>query len=177
MTGKGFTLLEMLVCVSISALLLAGGIPAFTLHLDRTELRGERDRLVNLLNYGRSMAVGGSIPVVLCPAELPLRCSPRPDWHKGWLLFSDANRNREFDPGETLFEVGRAAVEDVRITSSQYRRRISFRTDGLAFGSNLTLRLCHANPKLDGYAVLLGNSGRSRSTEIPAQACSVTTPG
>jgi prepilin-type N-terminal cleavage/methylation domain-containing protein len=63
---RGFTLLEMTVAVSLSALLLAVGIPAARRSLDRMAVVGAREALVGMVVRARSEALarGGAAVVV-----------------------------------------------------------------------------------------------------------------
>jgi prepilin-type N-terminal cleavage/methylation domain-containing protein len=63
---RGFTLLEMTVAASLSALLLAVGIPAARRSLDRMAVVGAREALVGMVVRARSEALarGGAAVVV-----------------------------------------------------------------------------------------------------------------
>lgn len=168
---NGFTLIEATIVMAITAILLCFGIPALTQLSQRTQLTAEHNRFMGAINYARQLAVDTSSRVVLCPSESHQECLEQPEWHRGWMIFVDDNKDRERDPGETIYLVGNRSSEGYSVTSSSHRRRIAFRSDGMAYGANVTLRLCPPDREVEARSIIVSNTGRARSATIPWQQC------
>ena len=168
----GFTLYEALVVVTIGLIVLGFAVPAFERLADRTELRGEFHSLLTAVNRTRAMAVDTASRVVLCPSnDDGTACHEDPHWHRGWIMFADDDRDRERDADEIIYEHSMPMSSGNLATSSKYRRRIGYMPTGTAFGSNVTIRFCPADPHTEPRAIIISNAGRPRTEVLPASAC------
>ena len=86
---KGFSLLELLLALSLAALIAAAAIPAWQQLLDRSRATAEINRLIATIQYARSQAVHRRQTVTLCPADGQLGCGG--DWARGIIVFADGN--------------------------------------------------------------------------------------
>ena len=75
---RGLTLLECLITLTIVAILIAVGVPAFRDQLAAARARASAQQLYTAMQYARSMAQINGLVVTLCPvidpAGQPLRC-------------------------------------------------------------------------------------------------------
>src|SRR5579871_266621 len=82
---QGFTLVELLVTLSVAAILLAIAMPAFSSFMKNTRLSMEANTLVYDLNLARSEAVKLDTSVEVCASADHVTCSTvAPDWATGW---------------------------------------------------------------------------------------------
>ncbi|MDV2080900.1 GspH/FimT family pseudopilin [Marinobacter xestospongiae] len=103
--SKGFSLVELTVVVSITAILLATAVPAFTGLMARNELVVATNAARGALMLARETAVLKGQPVSLCAGTPTSGCSG--DWSGGqWLVFRDSNHSGDLDAGETVLEHG-----------------------------------------------------------------------
>lgn len=168
----GFTLYEAIIVLAIVTITVGFAVPAFDRLGHRTEARGEFALMLTAINRARALAVDTASRVVVCPAsDDGTACREEPHWHRGWIVFGDDDHDRERAPQETIFERGLALTSGNTITSSKYRRRIGFMPTGTAFGSNVTLRFCPADPRLKPRAIIISNVGRPRTEQLPDSAC------
>jgi type IV fimbrial biogenesis protein FimT len=156
---KAFTLLELLVTLTVAAVLLAAGTPSFKSYLQNQRLAHASYQLVSDLRFARHAAVDRNQRVVICPGSPQLGCHNAPQWEDGWIVFEDRNADRARQPGEPLLRTS-PMLQGLSARSSTARRRLSFFPDGSAPGSNATLWLCDNRGPMHGHRVRINLSGR-----------------
>lgn len=160
---NGITLLELLVTLSIVAILLAAGVPSFRAYVQNQELRGAAGRLASDLHFARRAAVDRGARVGVCPGNARDGCRDIPAWEDGWIVFGDDNGDRRRQAGEPLLRVA-PLLDGMSIRSSTARSSLSFFPNGSAPGSNVTVRLCDGRGAAHGVQVRVALSGRIRVT-------------
>ncbi len=90
---NGFTLVELLISIVIVTTLLAMGIPSFKDFLKNNRLVAQSNGLVAALQLARSEAVKRGTDTVICASSNQTSCTGNGDWDKGWIVFSDIDRN------------------------------------------------------------------------------------
>lgn len=95
--SAGFTLLEMLVTISIGSILLALATPQFTrFGLAAARSKGASE-LYGALSQARSEAVARNAPVTLCrrdwytSAGFPQCATDGGTWSQGWIVYADSD--------------------------------------------------------------------------------------
>lgn len=164
----GLTLVEMMVALIVAGILLLVGIPEFQRMLASNRMTSEINTLVTHLHLARSEAVNRGQRAVLCPSSNGIQCLTSSEWHNGYILFMDDNRNRESDEREPLIRVHEISAPGILITSSANRRRITYHPDGTSPGSNLTFKFCQQHNATPPKAVILSNTGRPRVSRTGA---------
>jgi len=81
----GFTLMELMVTLSIAAIVMSIGIPSFNSTLRSNRLTAAANQLVTSLNLARSEAVKRAQPVVVRKTDA--------EWESGWQVFVDVDRS------------------------------------------------------------------------------------
>lgn len=107
----GFTLIELMVTVSILAILLGIGVPSFRATIQGNRVASVSSDLVAALHFARSEAVRRGENVTLCSSNDQATCSG--DWVDGWVVRSAAATIRVWPtaregvviavPGEVVF--------------------------------------------------------------------------
>ncbi|WP_187265540.1 GspH/FimT family pseudopilin [Reinekea thalattae] len=96
----GFSLLELLIAISILMLALSAALPSLSDFKHRIESDLERAHWLQLLNYARAIALNNQQRLILCPMENNV-CSS--DTAQPWVLFTDPDKSKslDVDAGET----------------------------------------------------------------------------
>jgi type IV fimbrial biogenesis protein FimT len=89
----GFTLIELIVTISIMAVLAAIAFPSFSYSLRNNRIGTQTNDFLSALNYARNEAVSRSRGVSICAADtssgVPGECGAADDWTTGWMVFVD----------------------------------------------------------------------------------------
>ena len=88
--ATGVTLIELLVTISIMAILLAIATPSYNSTINGTRMSGEINDLLNSLNFARSEAVKRGLRVDVCPQNGAVCGSGVTDWSSGWYVLLDS---------------------------------------------------------------------------------------
>jgi type IV fimbrial biogenesis protein FimT len=97
--AAGFTLIELMVVVLLTAILLAVGVPALQSLMAANQLNAVTDSFAGALNEARSEAAKFGVPVAVTSTVGGV------NWGGGWTIFVDTNGNGVLDSGQTPPEV------------------------------------------------------------------------
>ncbi|GFE80840.1 hypothetical protein GCM10011487_28400 [Steroidobacter agaridevorans] len=104
--SAGFTLLELMTALSVTAVLLVIGVPAFTDVTRNNRLTTAANDLLRSTQVARSEAVTRRLPVVVCATNDS--SADEPTCSNGsftqWIVFVDADRDWGVDEGEPVLE-------------------------------------------------------------------------
>jgi len=177
----GFTLVELLVTISIAAILLSVAVPSFQDFFRNSRLASQSNDLLASLALSRSEAIRRGGRVTLCPrdpAEATPTCKADGNWADGWIVFADIQDGRSGRAGAT----GTINGNDVVIRVVNGLPTGSTLGSGDSFDSWLTFGAYGAGIGSDGDAdgtadstFTLCYSGQSRViTVLPSGATRVT---
>ncbi|MFN9728775.1 GspH/FimT family pseudopilin [Acidovorax sp.] len=105
---QGFTVIELMVVVSIVAILLALAAPSFSPIIERWRVQQTIKGLESTLYFARSEAIkrGGNVSIRKHPTGTDgcLLASGNADWDCGWFVFIDTNSNGVQDADEDTLQ-------------------------------------------------------------------------
>jgi type IV fimbrial biogenesis protein FimT len=87
----GFTLIELMVTLSIAAILLVVAVPAFTAFKRNAELTSATNTLLAAINTARSEALKTGRNAFVVPT------SNGSSWNAGWVVFVDMDQSQNYD--------------------------------------------------------------------------------
>lgn len=166
--ATGFTLIELMVVLSIVVLVSAFAAPAFSRLIEASRVRAEASRLMSDVVLTRSEAIKRNRQVVMCPVQVStdggLGCGGA--YAQGWILFQDGDRDGDLSAGEEVILRGRALAAELGVTNRRATRdateKIKFQPDGSS-RRNLTLMVCSGQfPDITSWSVVLNLVGRPR---------------
>jgi type IV fimbrial biogenesis protein FimT len=131
---SGLTVVELMVAVTIAAILLGIGIPSYRSVTNSYRMSAEVNSLLGDLQYARAEAIKEGQPVTTCVSTDGATCTAGTAWAGGWIVFSDPNGNAKVDAGENVLRVQRAfigAVPDT-FTASNAVTAITYNREGFA---------------------------------------------
>ncbi|MBS0287752.1 MAG: GspH/FimT family pseudopilin [Proteobacteria bacterium] len=83
----GFTLIELMVTISILAIVMLLAIPDFTSTIKRNTISNMSNDLITSLNYARSEAIKRGVSVSVCATQDANYGACGSSWNLGWLIF------------------------------------------------------------------------------------------
>ncbi len=170
---SGFTLVELITTLTVMVALLATGVPAMQKFSASQKMMVAVNTMASHLHLARSEAIKRGLRAVLCPSLDGESCSESMQWQQGFILFADENANKKRDTGEELLRQFKSNNKkpQIRVTTTDGRRRIGYQATGEAPGSNLTMTFCDTSDFVDPKAIIISSTGRPRiSTLKPSGA-------
>ena len=165
---RGLTLLEMLIVLTIIAATLSLATPSLGSFVHEFRLQHYSRGLLGAVNFARSEAILRNTSVSVCPSSMARSGEPEcaDTYSQGWMVFVNADRDREVDAGEDeVLRVGPALPTGYRIANragtAAASGLISYRSDGSA-RRNLTLQICPPDQQTAPLSVVLNIVGRAR---------------
>lgn len=136
-----FSLVELLISLSVIAILLSLGTPLFSGLINSQRQAAHTNQLIRALNFARTTAVTNNVMVSLCTGKT--HCIKRPNWHTNFIIFTDKNRNGLLDQDDELLRE-ETLHESYSWVWSNFRkqRHMSYRTNGTTHSLNGTFTLC-----------------------------------
>lgn len=134
---RGFTLIELMVTLSIALIMMTIAIPSFQSFLLNSRLTGHTNDLVLALASARSEAVKRGINVSVCASSNSSTCTGA--WQDGWVVRTSAGQVLQVHTGYTGTICADATTIDFR-NSGYPTAGITFRLyDSRGFGSGRTI--------------------------------------
>lgn len=94
---KGFSLIELMVVLSIAAILVGIGVPSFRTLIQNQRMTTTVNDFLAAINLTRSEALQRGVRVDMVPAD-----AKSADWANGWTVFVDANSDQVLDASEKI---------------------------------------------------------------------------
>ena len=154
---KGFTLLELMIAVSLGVILLGIGAPAMSSLLSENSLRFESRTLLKYLRFARSQAIDNQQSVTACLANASDNCVTANPTQLLVFVDNDAPADNILNNSDQF--LARTAAFSGTLTISNNRISTTFSPDGTSLGSNATISLCSSgNAQVN---LVIAQSGRS----------------
>jgi type IV fimbrial biogenesis protein FimT len=170
----GFTALELLITVAVTALLLTLAVPAFTTLVLDSRQTAAVNRVVHGMHVARHEALKSESDVVVCRSTTGRQCVHSGTWDAGLIVF--INRDRDdpprVDAGERILQVETGLMVNPILAN---RRAFIFRPWGLR-SVNGTLTFCDERGTARAKAVVVSYTGRPRATSAAAAKGALSCP-
>ncbi len=158
----GYTLIELLVTMSLVAILSTVAIPTYQHSSDKRSADKAASSLQSALSLARQTAITRGEKTIVCPSVDGKSCEPGTDWSKGGIAFVDINDSGQFEPGQELLERIYGTKKGSTLESTR-DGAIVFNTFGLASGTNQTISYANATEqKAFKRSVVISQQGRIR---------------
>lgn len=169
---NGFSLIELMIAISLLGIVLAVAVPNFTQLVQNNRRTAQANDLIISANLARSEAIKRNINVVICRSADGTSCANTGGWEQGWAVFVDPNNSGAIDAGDTILRVfpQLSGGNTLRATVN-YTNSITYRPRGFVTQPG-TLVLCDdrtgdgdtgdAGDFQSGRAIIINATGRPR---------------
>jgi type IV fimbrial biogenesis protein FimT len=173
----GFTLVETMAVIAISAILIALGVPSMRRMIESNGVSESVNGFMGAVSYARAEALKRGLGVTLCrstdaeSATTP-SCGAGTQWESGWIVFVDFDDSGTFDPGagEVLLRAQGSLVRNGSLTQGATVSSLRFDATGLMkSATSFSFRSPSNMPSLRRL-VCIGRGGRVRLVTDAAKA-------
>ncbi|NIV18350.1 MAG: prepilin-type N-terminal cleavage/methylation domain-containing protein [Woeseiaceae bacterium] len=162
---RGFTLIEMMVAIGLTALLVGMAVPAMSSFVMNARQTGAINDFVSSIHLARNTAITTNARVTVCASASGNGCEAAA-WDRGWVVFTDQNNNLLVDANDTIISTG-AATEKLSILSGEFAQGLQYRANGrvlsaTANGNSGQFTVCDDRGADYAKVVIVDLSGRPR---------------
>ncbi|WP_100642719.1 GspH/FimT family pseudopilin [Alteromonas facilis] len=157
--SQGVTLVELLVSMSIVAIILTIALPNMTILINKTRVISELNSLSATIRMARASAIDDQTTITLCPTLNTRKCDFT-NWQQSKMVFADSNQNKQRDNNEPLLFATSVVSDSINMHGPN--RQVAFHASG-QLGTPTTIKLCpkSKNPRLK-RALVISLQGRVR---------------
>lgn len=170
--NTGFTLIELIITLTLAAILLTIGIPSFQTTLQSNRRVTQVNELISALNIARSEAIKRGNQVFICISNNGTSCvTGSGAWETGWIIFVDNNGNSTLDNNDTIINVHGQFPSSITVRAgSAFSNWIAYLSNGTSRGngtattdtdSNRTFRICDSQGVSQARLIVINATGRS----------------
>jgi type IV fimbrial biogenesis protein FimT len=178
--ARGFGLVELMITVSMVAILAAIALPSYSSMIRRNRIATQTNDLLSAFNMARNESITRSRGVTLCAAdttgdEPPDACGTATAWSTGWMIFIDDTATLDADPptaieSENVLRMWRG-VEQNTLTVDGDQYFVRFNPRGMAASDpappiTFTLKPESNCSNQQQRAITINSLGRSSATKV-----------
>ncbi len=175
-TGSGFTLIELMITITIFAILMATAAPSLIDVVLGNKLSAYANSLVASTLTARSEAIKRNAVITLCVSTDGATCATTGGWEQGWIVMCNSNISSNVcnTAGTSTIVIQRqpTAASGLKITEASSLRTLSFDPTGVGTTA-ATLTVCRATPSAGRMerVVTISVSGRPSVAKTTAGVC------
>lgn len=170
MQRNGFTLIDLIITLSVISILLTIGLPSLSTQIQNARVKTATNNLLEAINLTRTQAVFANKRATIRKQN---------EWENGWEIFIDKDNDGVRDSNEVIVQQYEK-LKDIRIiTNTPVKNYVSYiptgesrnasGTGGGGFQAG-TFTIC-PTAKGKGFSLVLARGGRVRMTEISEEKC------
>lgn len=174
----GFTLIELMVVVTLVAVLQSLAVPALSGLLNSMRLTAAVNSLFSSLLLARSEAIKRNSRAVVCKSASGDACATTGGWDQGWIVFHDANNNGIREANEAILSREQVLASPLRLVGNEPvlsyvsytpMGRTAYVTGAFQAG---TFTVClESADLLEARQIVINSAGRPRTTRTLVAHC------
>ncbi|QMU61951.1 MAG: prepilin-type N-terminal cleavage/methylation domain-containing protein [Gammaproteobacteria bacterium] len=170
---SAFTLIELMITITVAAVVLTLGVPGFGRVIERNQLSAYTNQLVSSLHFARSEAVRRNQSIKVCHSDNSTDCNGS-GYENSWIIFIDDDGDDVVDAGEELIRVNENLPSNYTFNVNGGMDSFSFNAKGRSDNQG-TFVLCKNSDLTKARAIIIGPGGRTRlaplnSSGVPEQS-------
>jgi type IV fimbrial biogenesis protein FimT len=134
--SRGFTLIELMVVLTIAALLFAIGVPMFRNAALGGRLSAAANNLLASIQLARSEAIKRNLPVTVCASSDGATCAGGGGWEQGWIVV---------DSGAVVIQKQAGLPDGYQMTQAGGTTPIAFQPVGIG-ATTAAITVCRDDP-------------------------------
>ncbi len=165
-TQSAFTLLELLVAISILVVIAGIATPSMSTIIEANRLESGLESIFTALITARSEAISRNQNIIVCKSANGAACTIAGEWEQGWIIVVDENSNGTQDAGESVTNSFSALQYGLTLRAgAAYADKVRFSPDGTVSDGDI-FRLCPAdNSIIKARTLVMTITGRPRTSE------------
>jgi type IV fimbrial biogenesis protein FimT len=166
--AAGFTLLELMMTLTVAAILLSIAAPSFRYVTTANRASSEINALLGDMQMARAEALREGVYVTICASTDGATCAGATAWNTGWIVFTDAPPLTTLEPGDTLVKIQRPFSSADSLVSDNGIAAITFNREGIVWnlGQGFTFTLHDSTNNAAYTRCLSGTIVGALSTQI-----------
>ena len=172
----GFTLIEILVTVTVAGILLAIAVPSFQSFVQNDRDTAQANSLVQSLSYARSEAIKRGYGITVCPSAGGVACDAASTaWVNGWIVVDTNNADCGGVACPVLQGVPALAGSNSLVPAGNAATAITFQASGLVTPTGsppLTVTICDTRGPAFARNVEVNATGRVAASQTPGLSVS-----
>jgi len=168
--SRGFTLVELMVTITVGGILLAIAAPSFRSYVQNSRLTSEADSMIYSLNLARDEAVKDDTTIEVCASSDGATCVGT--WANGWIVVCPANCPAGLGAAPAVLQVSPAVSTGNTVTEEiSGATAINYSSSGQT-GSQYQFVFCDNRGVTHGQDVEINLIGRVETAANPGQTVS-----
>lgn len=160
----GFSLIELLITLSILAILAFVITPSFTSQTANNDAKAVIQRLSGLVRVARNHAIYHQKNTIMCPSQNGQTCSQ--SWQDGALIFEDKNNNKLPDTTDPVVRFNASFSDKGSLNWTARQNHLTFSGQGLTGSSAGSFIYCpRDNNAKHAHALIISFSGKIRHAQ------------
>lgn len=148
---RGFTLVELMITITVLGILLAIAVPSFTDAVLGSKLSSYANNFLASTYLARGEAIKRNSVVNLCASSNGTSCTG--NWEQGWIILA----------GTTVIHRQQALSSGLKMTESGGASSIDFQPTGVG-ATQATLTVCRATPSVGSQERVISISATGRAS-------------
>ena len=159
--NKGFSLIEILVVLTLAAILFAFALPSFENLVRGNRVSSQFNMLMSSLNFARSEAIKRNTPVTICRSNDQATCAGQ--WQNGWIIFVDNGVIGTVNPpNDTVLNIHEPLAGGTTLNYAVINK-VTYLANGLiSVGDGGTFSFCDTRAGNFGIDIIITPTGRAR---------------
>lgn len=164
----GFTLVELMIALGLTAVLASVAIPSFAGLIQSNRVTSYTNDLIASLATARSEAVKRGQRVAVCRSSDQATCGAGSSWADGWVVFLDVDKEDDIDDVSDIISVHSALAHN-GLSLNATKSAINYRPDGASNSGSVSF--CDARGIEHSRKISVNFTGRFRTVDAESSDC------